>query len=71
MSFLCFLEVPDQLQNNMEFHGVGWWGPTHYTLDRVVVHILRVYGALPGRLRLCTCVQPYCPALPLFTLLYF
>jgi hypothetical protein len=37
----------------------------------VVVHILRVYRALQGRLRLCTSVQPYCPALPLFTLLYF
>ena len=28
----------------------------------MVVHILRVYGALQGRLRLCTCVQSYCPA---------
>ena len=28
MSFLCCLEVPDQLHNNnnMEFHGVGWVG---------------------------------------------
>ena len=39
MSFLCCLEVPDQLHNNnMEFHGVGW-GPTHYLVTPTRVEL--------------------------------
>ena len=42
MSFLCCLEVPDQLHNNnMEFHCVGW-GPTHYLVTPTWVELSRV-----------------------------
>ena len=43
MSFLCCLEVPDQLHNNnMEFHGWGGgvgWVPTNYVVTPTRVEL--------------------------------
>ena len=52
MSFLCCLEVPDQLHNNnMEFHGVGW-GPTHYLVTPTRVELSWALTISPSNINL-------------------